>query len=177
MMFIEEWKDINGLEGLFQISNYGNVKRLERWVNNSNNTKRLIKESIVKQSSNGYYNKVYFMVDGVRYNFFVHRLVAEHFIPNPHNKPNVNHLDYDTYNNYFENLKWCTQKENYDWSRKHYKKVFNDEEIIRDYSNEMKLKDIQSKHNVSERLIYILLETYGIPKNSTFRYTKDNNII
>ena len=60
--------------------------------------------------------------DGKRKNHYIHRLVAEAFIENPDNKPNVNHRDYNTKNNYVGNLEWCTQKENASHSAEHMKK-------------------------------------------------------
>jgi hypothetical protein len=58
------------------------------------------------------YRKIGLTVNGKTYQYFIHRLLAETFIPNPENKPQVNHLDGDKLNNNLENLEWCTAKEN-----------------------------------------------------------------
>lgn len=102
---IEEWKDIEGYEGLYQISNQGRVKSL-----NYNHTG---KEKILKYGKrpNGYL-KTTLIKNGIRKDIYIHRLVAQTFIPNPDDKPCVDHIDTNPLNNKSENLRWCTQKEN-----------------------------------------------------------------
>lgn len=99
---MEIWKDIKGFEGLYQISNYGRVKSL--------NYRLTGKEQLMTQgTTHKGYKKVKFL-DHKKY--FVHRLVAEAFIPNPDNLPQVNHKDEDKTNNHVVNLEWCTNKYN-----------------------------------------------------------------
>lgn len=93
---IEEWRDIKGYEGLYQVSNLGNVK-------NSKND-RLLK---LHNHNSGYKN-----IKIRKKPFLIHRLVAETFIPNPLNLPCVNHKDGDKYNNIIDNLEWCTHSQN-----------------------------------------------------------------
>jgi len=110
---IEEWKDIKGYEGLYQISNYGNVRSLDKYVNHSRKGKRLIKGKIMSATDNGNgYKIVGLKKDGKRRNHYIHRLVADAFIPNPDKKNCVNHIDYNRSNNNANNLEWCTTKEN-----------------------------------------------------------------
>ena len=99
----EIFKDIKGYEGLYQISNFGNVKSL-----NYNHT---CKEKLLKQMLQ---NHGYFCVSLFKplKRFQIHRLVAEAFIPNPDNLPQVNHKDEDKANNHVGNLEWCTYKYN-----------------------------------------------------------------
>lgn len=109
----EVWKDIKGYEGLYQISNLGNVKSLDRKVNAKNNKKRLIKGTFLKlRFNNRNYNIVSLYKNNIQEVRFIHRLVAETFIPNPENKPEVNHIDGDKQNNKIDNLEWCTRTEN-----------------------------------------------------------------
>ena len=102
---MEIWKDIEGFEGLYQVSNLGKVKSL-----NFNHTK---KEKILKLQSGKYgYLLVSLCKEGKGKTYQVHRLVAQAFIPNLENKPQVNHKDEDKTNNKVENLEWVTSKEN-----------------------------------------------------------------
>ena len=109
----EEWRDIPGYEGLYQVSNKGRVKSLEREVNN-NGGKRIIKEKILTQYINKRFNYATVMLtkDHEEKNKQVHRLVAEAFIDNPDNKPEVDHFDTNRLNNNVNNLEWTTRKEN-----------------------------------------------------------------
>lgn len=111
--FFEEWKPIVGYEG-YAVSNLGNVKSVERTCKRRNDgSMRRVKEKIKKPTKlkNGYYS-VQLYNDGARKIQYIHRLVAEAFIPNPDNLPWINHKDEDKTNNNVSNLEWCTQKYN-----------------------------------------------------------------
>lgn len=94
----EIWKDIKGYEGLYQVSNFGRVKR----------NGRILK---VRVKRKGYLGVVLYNNSEPKH-YTIHRLVAEAFIPNPENKPQVNHIDEDKTNNTVANLEWVTAKEN-----------------------------------------------------------------
>jgi hypothetical protein len=114
----EQWKDIKGYEGLYQISDKGNIKSLERIVKDSSGRIYKRKEKLLSTKpwmKNGrpYYVKVSLIKeDGKKENKAVHRLVAESFIPNPESKPEVNHIDQHRDNNLVENLEWVSKEEN-----------------------------------------------------------------
>lgn len=104
----EIWKDIKGYEGLYQISNFGNVKSLKREVSNGTGT-RIIDQRLLSQVTNRYGYICVTLCKNSKYKHCtIHRLVAEAFIDNPDNLPCVNHKDENKQNNNVDNLEWCS---------------------------------------------------------------------
>ena len=105
-------KPIKNLEELYEVDEKGNVYALPR-KKRTPTTEYISKERKLKPYNNGYgYMLVDMRKDGKRYMKVVHRLVAEAFIPNPNNLPQVNHIDGNKSNNNVDNLEWCTCSEN-----------------------------------------------------------------
>jgi hypothetical protein len=105
------WKDIAGFEGYYQVSNWGRVKSLARYVN-CRGGQKLNKERIRKTCNSHGYHNVTMSRDNKQGCFLVHILVADAFIPNPDNLPEINHLDCDKTNNYHKNLERSTKRSN-----------------------------------------------------------------
>jgi hypothetical protein len=96
----EVWKEVIGYEGLYQVSNLGKVKSIKKNI--------LLKPVFDKRG----YNMVSLYINGKGKTNKIHRIIAIAFIPNPENKPQVNHKDCNKNNNSVENLEWNTNREN-----------------------------------------------------------------
>lgn len=101
----EQWKEINGYDG-YSVSNTGKIKSFRRKSYKENGL------TLTPETSYKGYEQVSLYKDGKKHQKLVHRLVAEAFIPNPENKPEVNHKDTDKSNNKVSNLEWSTSSEN-----------------------------------------------------------------
>lgn len=110
----EVWKDIEGYEGLYQVSNLGRVKSLQRLLNTTRYSNRTCKERVLKplKSKQSKYYSVSLYKGSKQKVVHIHRLVAMNFIPNPKKSEEVNHIDGDVSNNKVDNLEWCTRSEN-----------------------------------------------------------------
>lgn len=109
----EIWKDIEGYEGFYKVSNFGNVMSCERYARTCGNGRRLIPRRILKPfKCVGGYDEVNLCKCGNYKTVMVHRLVAKAFLPNDENLPEVNHKDENKDNNHVDNLEWCTSKYN-----------------------------------------------------------------
>lgn len=147
---IEIWKDVVGYEDYYSISNFGNLysKRYKR-----------IKKSHLHKTG---YPSSTFTVNYISSTKKIHRLVGEAFIPNPDNKPHIDHIDGDKQNNYYLNLRWCTHAENiaFAWATGLYKHIgskhalakLNEEKVLsirKEISEGKKSSDIARKYNIS----------------------------
>lgn len=168
----ELWKAI---DETYSVSNLGRIKSKDMLVNAKNNSNAIRKGRILKlkKEKNGYLR----VMLKNRKTYMVHRLVAQAFIPNPDNKPYINHINGDPTNNCVENIEWCTQKENMghawkngfcDISRIGRKLTLHDAEMIRikysAYHTKFGLKAFADYFNVSTKTIWKILRGYTYVK-------------
>lgn len=108
----EEWRPIKGYEGVYEVSNIGRVRSLDRLDNLGRRTKGIIKK--LRTTKNDGYVRVELKLNGKQDGRLVHRIVAETFIPNIQHKPTVNHINHIRDDNRIENLEWATPTEQND---------------------------------------------------------------
>ena len=109
---MEEWRQVKGYEGYYEVSNLGRVKRTGNKVKRGNHI-LTVPIRIMKPLDNGKgYLRVKLTMKNKSRRVMLHRIIADAFIPNPESKPNINHINHDRKDNRIENLEWCTQSEN-----------------------------------------------------------------
>lgn len=109
----EIWLPIKDFEDYYEVSNLGRFRNKDRLLTRNNGVKQFTKGKILKNNyySNGYVQLILY-VNKVRFNFIGHRVIAEHFIPNPNNFSVVNHLNSIRWDNRVINMEWCTTVDN-----------------------------------------------------------------
>ena len=117
----EEWRPVVGYEGLYEVSNMGKVKSLERMKWNGNGCYKIPERILKPKKDKGGYLQVNLSKDGKDKWCTVHRLVATAFLPNLDNLPQVNHIDENKENNCVQNLEWCSRSYNINYGTRNEK--------------------------------------------------------
>ena len=135
----ELWKDVDGYEGLYQVSNTGRVRSL------SYRRHGFVKELVPKINN---YGRLWFDLwkNGENTPMLAHRIVANAFIPNPNGYPQINHIDENPKNNNVENLEWCTAEEN---RAKYLANHKGERRPVKKYSNKYRRQDDREINQIS----------------------------
>ncbi|WP_099045145.1 NUMOD4 domain-containing protein [Leuconostoc citreum] len=166
MKYDEQWKDIEEYEGLYQVSNYGEVRSLDRQqthiINGKERTMNLKGKVLSKINTADGYHYVALSKEGNLVPHRISRLVAQAFIPNPDNLPQVNHMDEDRKNNHVGNLEWCTAKYNNNYGNRKAKIINSLSVMLKVTFKDGSYEVYSSRAEASEKL--------GISKGSISRW-------
>lgn len=164
---MEKWEKIKNYEKYYEISNLGRIKSLERKVRNNKGFVIKPEKILIPRVHTGNYLTICLTVNRKSNYFYIHRLVAEHFIENIKNKKEVNHKDGNKQNNKVTNLEWSTRKENIDHSVQNKLHCFGEKagtsklkayQVIEIRANQqMSLEEKAIKFNVSKATISRIL--------------------
>ena len=136
---MEKWKQIEGYEGYYEVSNFGRIRSVGRWIQKQHPSGKTMDQYMQPRirklnKQNKGFSKLGLSKDGVTKNFLVHRLVAIAFIPKAEGKPDVDHIDFNKENNCVENLCWTEDHENN-------KKLFDAGRTKNTFTSNGKIKD------------------------------------
>lgn len=161
----EIWKEVPDYEGVYSVSNIGNVKSVDHYCEGRKGSGKQTGRILKSQKSHKGYLRVSLSRNKVKFTTGVHRLVAQSFIPNPENKPQVNHINGIKTDNRVENLEWATNKENQKHAienklttyntceRHHASKLTNEQVVIARMSFAMGVftnKELSEKYRISQ---------------------------
>ena len=172
---MEQWKDIPGFEGKYQISSYGCVKYVGTRLSSNGTRERLIKAF---PNQHGYLMVAPRNNNGDRHNVSIHKTVARLFVPNPESKPCVNHRNGIKTDNRIENLEWCTIAENNRHAldnglnkpvgrRRPVISLDKNGQIVGAYSS---TREAARRHGVSQTCVWTALRSSKKLDNLTFKY-------
>lgn len=167
----EVWVDVKGYEGLYKVSNKGNVKSLYREVLKSNGKTQIIIEKILKPQDSGHgYNRVNLYKNKKPKMITVHSIVLEAFTNKRENGKVINHIDGDKKNNNLNNLEWCTSKENtihgfktglIEKGEKHSRAKLKEKEVLEIkriyFKGKCSQRELAKKFGVSQNAIYCII--------------------
>lgn len=155
---IEIWNNIENLEG-YQISNLGRVKSLPKTINKGKIVQHRCEKILTPHFNSDGYLCININYKGINKKYFIHRLIAKAFIPNPNNYPCINHIDENKLNNSISNLEWCTYKYNINFGTAMQRRVEKQSKSVIQY--DLQGNKIAEYNSIKEASI-----ATGINKNS-----------
>ena len=159
----ERWLDVKGFEKLYQISDQGQVKSLGRYVTHGNTTFYQEEHNMSQWcGTTSFYNCVRLYKNGSQKKYSVHRLVAQHFLPNWNPKLEVNHIDGNIDNNAVSNLQMCTRQENVRHAIMHFLKNDYGERSSNSKLKNLQAQEIRRKYQAGQTTQAILAKQYGV---------------
>ena len=168
----EIWKPIIETDGKYEISNFGNIRGVDRYARVCGNGYRFIKGRTVKPNkcTNGYLMFNASMGNTTKH-FLIHRLVAQYFIPNPNGYPEVNHKDENPQNNHVNNLEWCTPKYNCNYGTRNQRCM---EKVIKKAVRQLTLN---GEFIAEYPMINEAMRVTGVNSSQIIRVCKGQNVI
>lgn len=183
----ECWKPVVGCEGIYEVSSYGRVRSVDRYVTDKNGVKLFYKGKILSMQIKYGHGKlprhyISLCVNGHVITRSVSRLVAEAFIPNPENLPQVNHKDEIPSNNHVDNLEWCTAEYNHNYGTRNMRQAMALHKPVAVYdingkylSTHDSIKSAARHYNCDESSITKVCKgKYKYTKNMIFKYVDAN---
>lgn len=177
---MEIWKEIDGYNGVYFVSNLGQVKSIDHYCSNRTGSGKQTGRVFKIQVSYKGYLRVALSKNKKKFHTSVHRLIAKAFIPNPENKPQVNHINGIKSDNRIENLEWCTNGENMthafknnlvnlNYGEKHHNSKLSNDDVLRVrklHSLGFTCKSLAEDYNVSQTAMSKIL------RNITYKNSK-----
>lgn len=164
---MEIWKDVVGYEGVYQVSNEGNIRSVDRYVICKNSTRFYKGKQLSSCKDDKGYYRVLLAVAGKHKSCQIHRLVAEAFLPNPERLKEVNHKDENPSNNHVDNLEWCTKVYNLAYGTGRTRSIQSHRKTVLQYSLDGKLIAEHDGINAAARAIGKPNAASGITKCCT----------
>lgn len=147
----EVWKDIQGYEGLYQVSDLGRVKSLERIVKRNNQMLKINGKILTPKTQKNGYKSVYLCKNATKTKAYIHRLVAKEFLANPYELDVVNHRDENPANNQLKNLEWCSHKYNMNYGTQIERRKAKVSKKVNQYDQDMNLIKTWNSTREAER--------------------------
>lgn len=167
---VEIWKDIESYEGLYSVSNLGRIRANKRIIYTITGPRQYKERILIPEKTTDGHLRVTLSKAGLKERIFVHRLVAQAFLPNELNYPIINHKDENPANNCVENLEWCTYAYNNAYNNRH-------ERVGDAEGHDISVFDLEYNYVESYPSITKAAKAYNIKLTTLWRYVKSKKPI